>query len=295
MPTISSKYLLFFLLSLIWGSSFILMKMGMNGLTAWQVASVRIITSGLVLLPLAIPASRRVPTRLLGWVFLSGTLGSLLPAYLFCLAEQRIDSSLAGTLNALTPVFTIITGALFFSLKTPSHKVLGVIVAFSGAVLLFFSRQSLQASENLAFSGFIFLATLSYGFNVNLVQSRLKTCSSLDIVSLALMMNAFPAMAVLGFISDGIPKEMTSLLGRSLGYAAILGVVGTSLANILFYQLIKQAGSLFASLVTYGIPFIAMAWGLIDGEDVSFGQAASLLVILFGVYLANRPGKPTQS
>lgn len=295
MPNVSSKYLLFFLLSLIWGSSFILMKLGMEGLTAWQVASVRIITSGVVLLPLAIPASRRVPTRLLGWVFLSGTLGSLLPAYLFCLAEQRIDSSLAGTLNALTPVFTILTGALFFSLKTPSHKVLGVLVAFSGAVLLFFSRQSLQASENLAFSGFIFWATLSYGFNVNLVQSRLKTCSSLDIVSLALLMNAFPAMAVLGFISDGIPKEMTSLLGRSLGYAAILGVVGTSLANFLFYQLIKQAGSLFASLVTYGIPFVAMGWGLIDREEVTFGQAASLCVILFGVYVANRPGKADQS
>jgi drug/metabolite transporter (DMT)-like permease len=294
MPNVSSKYLLFFLLSLIWGSSFILMKVGMEGLNAWQVASVRIITSGLVLLPLAIPAARRVPTRFLGWVFLSGTLGSLLPAYLFCLAEQRIDSSLAGTLNALTPVFTIITGALFFSLKTPSHKVLGVFIAFSGAIFLFFSRQSLQETENLAFSGFIFLATLSYGFNVNLVQTRLKTCSSLDIVSLALLMNALPAMIVLGFFSGEFPV-MSSVLVRSLGYAAMLGVVGTSLANILFYQLIKQAGSIFASLVTYGIPFVAMGWGILDGEEVSIGQAASLLVILFGVYLVNRSSKAPQS
>ena len=156
-------------------------------------------------------------------------------------------------------------------------------------------RYSYFSSENLAFSGFIFLATLSYGFNVNLVQSRLKTCSSLDIVSLALLMNAIPAMIILGFVSDDIPEEMTSVLGRSLGYAAILGVVGTSLANILFYQLIKQAGSLFASLVTYGIPFVAMGWGLLDGEEVSIGQAASLFVILLGVYLANRSVKASQS
>jgi drug/metabolite transporter (DMT)-like permease len=295
MPNAPSKYLLFLLLSLIWGSSFILMKLGMNGLNAWQVASVRIITSGLVLLPLAIPAFRRVPRHLIGWVFLSGTLGSLLPAYLFCLAEQRIDSSLAGTLNALTPVFTIVTGALFFSVKTPRHKVVGVLVAFSGAVLLFLSRQSLQSSGNLAFSGFIFLATLSYGMNVNLVQVRLKNCTSLDIVSMALLMNAVPAMLVFGIVSDESNLIISPLLGKSLAYAGLLGIVGTSLANVLFYQLIKQAGSLFASLVTYGIPFVAMGWGLVDGELVTAGQAGCLLIILIGVYLTSRPGRASNA
>jgi drug/metabolite transporter (DMT)-like permease len=283
-----SKYVLFLLLSLIWGSSFILMKLGMQGLNAWQVASVRIVTSGLVLLPIAVPAFRRVPRQSIGWVFLSGTLGSLLPAYLFCLAEQRIDSSLAGTLNALTPVFTIVTGALFFSVKTPAYKVVGVLVAFSGAILLFLTRQSLQSSGNLAFSGFIFLATLSYGLNVNLVQVRLRNCTSLDIVSIALLLNAIPALLVFGVVSVGTDFSFSPALGRSLAYAALLGIVGTSLANVLFYQLIKQAGSLFASLVTYGIPFVAMGWGWVDGELVTIGQGGCLFVILVGVYLANR-------
>jgi drug/metabolite transporter (DMT)-like permease len=287
-----SKYLLFILLSLIWGSSFILMKLGMNALSAWQVASVRIISSGLVLLPLAVPAFRRIPRQLWGWVFLSGTLGSLLPAYLFCLAEQKIDSSLAGTLNALTPVFTIVTGVLFFSIKTPLHKALGVGVAFLGAIFLFLSKHELQSAGNLSYSLFILLATFSYGLNVNLVQKKLKTCSALDIVSIALLLNAIPAMFVLGLTPAQAPLTFSMSMIKSLAAALVLGAIGTSLANVLFYQLIKQAGSLFASLVTYGIPFVAMGWGWADGEEVTMVQVLCLMLILTGVYLANRqPGK----
>jgi drug/metabolite transporter (DMT)-like permease len=290
-----SKYLLFILLSLIWGSSFILMKLGMNALSAWQVASVRIISSGLVLLPLAVPAFRRIPRRLWGWVFLSGTLGSLLPAYLFCLAEQKIDSSLAGTLNALTPVFTIVTGVLFFSIKTPLHKALGVGVAFLGAIFLFLSKHELQSAGNLSYSLFILLATFSYGLNVNLVQKKLKTCSALDIVSIALLLNAIPAMFVLGLTPAQAPLTFSMSMIKSLAAALVLGAIGTSLANILFYQLIKQAGSLFASLVTYGIPFVAMGWGWVDGEVVTMVQILCLMLILTGVYLANRqPDKGAQ-
>lgn len=290
-----SKYLLFILLSLIWGSSFILMKLGMNALSAWQVASVRIISSGLVLLPLAVPAFRRIPRRLWGWVFLSGTLGSLLPAYLFCLAEQKIDSSLAGTLNALTPVFTIVTGVLFFSIKTPIHKALGVGVAFMGAIFLFLSKHELQSAGNLSYSLFILLATFSYGLNVNLVQKKLKTCSALDIVSIALLLNAIPAMFVLGLTPAQAPLTLSISMIKSLAAALVLGAIGTSLANVLFYQLIKQAGSLFASLVTYGIPFVAMGWGWADGEAVTMVQVLCLMLILTGVYLANRqPSKGAQ-
>jgi drug/metabolite transporter (DMT)-like permease len=287
-----SKYLLFILLSLIWGSSFILMKLGMNALSAWQVASVRIISSGLVLLPLAVPAFRRIRRQLWGWVFLSGTLGSLLPAYLFCLAEQKIDSSLAGTLNALTPVFTIVTGILFFSIKTPIHKALGVGVAFLGAILLFLSKHELQSAGNLSYSLFILMATFSYGLNVNLVQKKLKTCSALDIVSIALLLNAIPAMFVLGLTPSQAPFTFSMSMINSMLAALVLGAVGTSLANVLFYQLIKQAGSLFASLVTYGIPFVAMGWGWADGEAVTMVQVLCLMLILTGVYLANR--QPTK-
>ena len=131
------KWFLFIGLSFIWGSSFILMKEGLEGLNAFQVASLRIVASGLVLLPLAIKSIKLIPANKLLPVFLSGTMGSLLPAYLFCIAEQGIDSSMAGALNSLTPVFVIITGALFFNNKASKQKVIGVFVAFSGCVLLF--------------------------------------------------------------------------------------------------------------------------------------------------------------
>jgi drug/metabolite transporter (DMT)-like permease len=228
-------------------------------------------------------------------VFLSGTLGSLLPAYLFCLAEQKIDSSLAGTLNALTPVFTIVTGVLFFSIKTPIHKALGVGVAFMGAIFLFLSKHELQSAGNLSYSLFILLATFSYGLNVNLVQKKLKTCSALDIVSIALLLNAIPAMFVLGLTPAQAPLTLSISMIKSLAAALVLGAIGTSLANVLFYQLIKQAGSLFASLVTYGIPFVAMGWGWADGEAVTMVQVLCLMLILTGVYLANRqPSKGAQ-
>ena len=145
------KWLLFIVLSLIWGSSFILMKAGLNGLSAVQVASIRIIASGLVLVPVAMRSYKKVPVQSLPAVFLSGTLGSLLPAYFFCLSETVIDSSLAGMLNSLTPIFAIITGALFFSNKTSPSKLLGVLVAFGGCVLIFTGEPGMLSNDQLPF------------------------------------------------------------------------------------------------------------------------------------------------
>src|SRR5690606_335700 len=130
------NWLLFFLLALIWGSSFILMKEGMLHLNAFEVASFRICTAAIVMLPIGVKAFRSMPGNKIGYAFLSGLLGSFFPAYFFCLAETRIGSALAGTLNSLTPVFVIITAALFFRRWIPSRKVIGILIAFSGSVFL---------------------------------------------------------------------------------------------------------------------------------------------------------------
>lgn len=281
------KWVLFVLLSLIWGSSFILMKTGMKQLSAWQVASVRIFVSGLVLLPIAFKNFRKIPTSKIGLVFLSGALGSLLPAYLFCLAEQKIDSGLAGALNAMTPVLTIVSGVLFFQLKTERRKAIGVFIALLGSTLLFLSKYGLTFSLEYVYVAYIFTATLCYGINVNLVQRHLQGMQSLDIVSMALSLCAIPALILLiytGFF--GLDFSSRPIL-MSVGYAVILGIVGTAIASILFYQLIKTAGSVFASMVTYGIPFVALGWGMFDGEIVGWLQFLGLAVILGGVYLAN--------
>jgi len=282
------NWILFALLSFIWGSSFILMKAGMMGLTPFQVASVRIVASGLCLLPILFKAIKLIPKNKIGYVFFSGLLGSMLPSYLFCIAEMKIDSALAGTLNALTPVFAIITGALFFKNLASTQKIVGVLIAFSGCVMLFLSHPNMAKTDNWSYAFLILIATIMYGYNVNLVQRHLKGIPSLEIVSMALALNAIPALLVLCFTGFfNLDFSNTALL-VSTGYACLLGAMGTALANILFYILIKRSGVFFSSMVTYGIPFVAIMWGVVLREKTGWLQIGSLLVILFGVYWANK-------
>ena len=282
------NWIIFIALSVIWGSSFILMKEGLVSLTAYQVASLRIISSGLVLLPLAIRHFRSVPPKKIRYIALSGMLGSLLPAYLFCIAEVHIESGLAGTLNALTPVFAIIVGALFFQSRTSANKVIGIFVSLTGSVLLFFAQPGFHENSNATDVLLVMAATVMYGFNINMVNRFLADIPSLQIASIALSINAVPALIVLyftGYFSEDIFRR--SMLVAT-GYTFILGVMGTALASVIFYMLIKRAGMVFSSMVTYAIPLVAMVWGVIYGETIGWKQVICLLIILSGVYIANR-------
>lgn len=286
-------WLLFALLSLIWGSSFILMKRGLftaNGtptLSAYQVAALRMLSAGVVLLPVAFMHIRKIPRTKTGWIVLSGLLGSFFPAFLFCIAETKIDSSLAGFLNALTPIFTIVVGVLFFQSVIQKQKILGVGIAFAGMVLLFLSNPNINL-QYLWYAGFVLLATILYGFNVNIASNHLRDIPSTVIAAIAfgsLVPLSLVVLYVTGYFD--LPLSNQELL-VSTGASTILGVFGTALATILFYILLKRAGAIFASMVTYGIPFIALAWGLADGESIHGLQVAGLTIILLGVYKANK-------
>ena len=282
------NWFIFILLSVIWGSSFIMMKEGLLHLSAFQLASLRIIFSGIVLLPAAVKHFKSIPKNKLLIIFMSGVLGSLLPAYLFCVAELGIDGALAGTLNSLTPIFVIIAGALFFSSKTSANKILGICIAFTGSLLLLISKGHLHESQNLMYVSFVVLATICYGINVNMVHKYLQQTGSLQIASVALSLNAIPALIVLYFTGYfSLPLTNSGIL-YSTGHAALLGIFATAIASVIFYVLVKRAGAVFASMVTYGIPIIANFWGMIYGEEVGLKQFGCLLLILTGVYLANR-------
>ena len=265
-----------------------MMKEGMLHLTAYQVAALRIVFSGIVLLPSAIKHFKQIPGNKLTTIFLSGALGSLLPAFLFCIAEEGIDSALAGTLNSLTPIFVIIMGALFFKSKTTGNKIFGILIAFTGSILLLLSKGHMQESQNMVYVSFIVLATICYGINVNMVHKYLPDTGSLQIAAIALTLNAIPALIILVFTGYfNLPLTDPGVL-YSTGHAALLGVFGTAIASIIFYGLIKRAGAIFSSMVTYGIPIVANFWGILYGEEVGWKQFACLLLILMGVYVANR-------
>ncbi len=218
-------------------------------------------------------------------------LGSLLPAYLFCIAEEHIDSALAGTLNALTPVFVIVAGALFFNSRFSFNKILGIFICLTGSVLLFFAQPGFHEHCNALDVLLVVIATVMYGFNVNMVGKYLKEIPSLHIAAIALALNAIPALIVLFFTGYFSKDIFSSAMLASGGYTCILGVMGTAVASVIFYMLIKRAGSVFASMVTYAIPAVALMWGIVYGEKVGWKQIGCLVIILSGVYIANRTNR----
>ncbi len=281
------NWALFVALCLIWGSSFILMKAGMTRLTAYQVATVRILSAGIVLIPFAWKGFTSIPKNKLFIVIVSGLVGSFIPAYLFCIAETKIDSSMAGILNALTPLFTILIGISFFQLTAKPIKILGVLVGFIGLCLLMANTGKVRF-ENFSYSSLALIATFMYGVNVNLVGRHMQGIASMNIASVAFVFLILPCVGILyatGYFQ--LPLSATPFL-LATAASSLLGIMGTAVASVIFYMLVKRAGALFASMVTYGLPVVAILWGVWSGETITPVQIGCLAVILAGVWLVNK-------
>ena len=280
---------IFVLLCLIWGSSFILMRASKNELTWAQIASLRIFSAGIVLLPFAFYYFSKIPGKKIFLVIISAVCGNLLPAYLFALAIARdLDSGLAGILNTLTPICVVITGLVFFKSQIAGRKIIGVIIGLAGLALLTLSGKKGMSFENLEYTFLVLLATILYGFNVNIVSHYLKDINPVHLTAVSISFMIIPTGIVLwqdNFLELPFDDSDTLL---AIVNSVMLGIVGTAFATALFYVLVKKAGGLFASLVTYGIPFVALGWGFVFGETITLFQIGCLAIILCGVYLANR-------
>jgi drug/metabolite transporter (DMT)-like permease len=283
---------IFIILCFIWGSSFKLMQDSQVGLNSVQIAAVRIFSAGFVFIPFAIFNIRKIPREKLLPVILSAVFGNLLPAFLFAEAIMRIDASLAGILNSLTPICVVVISIFFFRDKISSQKILGVLIGFSGLVLLtvlplVIDKKPLNL-DNLGYTLLIVLATFLYGINVNMVSHYLKSVNPVHIATVSLAFMVIPTAIVL-WQQDFLSLNFNEAgVNYSVWASVALGIAGSAIATALFYILVQKAGGLFASLVTYGIPFIALFWGFIDGEKITVIEISCLLLILLGVYLANR-------
>ncbi len=281
-----TNWLLFIVLSLVWGSSFILMKISAEHLNGLQIGAVRIFAAGIVLLPFAIFHISKIPLKKSGVVILTGLLGNFFPALLFASAiAENGESSLASILNSLTPLFVIIIGVLFFRSKVGKRKMTGVLVGFAGLVVLSLSKESVSTEDN----GFllILIATVFYGINVNLVSHYLKGIDGFKIASVSLAIMAIPSCFLMWQQNVFVVARYNEEARLSIAVACLLGVVGSAIATALYYNLIQKAGGLFASLVTYAIPVVAIMWGLLANEHIGSIQIGCLVVILGGVYLAS--------
>ncbi|MBW8685757.1 DMT family transporter [Chitinophaga rhizophila] len=277
---------IFLLLSLTWGSSFILMKVGMEALSPYQVASLRLLSAGLALLPFFFKFIRKTPVSKIPMIILSGILGNLLPAYLFCIAETRIDSSLAGILNSLVPLMALLAGFFLFRAPIVKQQLLGICVGLLGVVMLF-AVKGLDAGY-WYYGLWIVLATVCYGVNISLVHHHLKGYSSLQLGSIALFFCALFALPVLWLTNFTEVLSGPAIPWRSLAASVTLGVLGSGIASVLFYILINKAGAMFASMVTYALPVVAIGWGLLAGEQISVLQILCLMIILASVYTVNK-------
>ena len=282
------NWLIFILLSVIWGSSFILMKECSKDLNGYQIASIRIFSSGLLFLPFAIFHIKHIPIRKLHLVIISGLLGNLFPAFLFAIAiEQKINSSMAAILNSLTPLFVILIAIIFFKAHIHTKKIIGVLVGFAGLLFLSLSKGGITL-DNYAFTLLILLATVFYAINVNVVSHYLKEVDPIKMATVSLaFMGILAAIVVWQQDVVSIAQYDTGAT-KAIVFAVLLGIVGSAIATALFYMLIKRAGGLFASLVTYAIPVVGIFWGVLYNEEITLIQIGCLAIILAGVYLANK-------
>ncbi len=275
-----------FVLALIWGSSFILMKKGLASFSDSQVASIRLFASFLFFSPFFFKNLKLINRKNLKSLLIVGFLGSAIPAFLFTKAQTFIDSSLAGMLNSLTPMFTLIIGWLFYKSSINIRKIIGIILGLSGAVGLIYKGPNVFNSIDIH-SFLVVLATLCYGITANEIKANLKEMDGAKITMLGFLFTGpFAGVYLLfsKFPNSGIDKNIYS----NLGFVLILSLFGTVLALILFNNLIKHTPILFSVSVTYLIPVIAIMWGVIDGEIVTLKDLLWIGIILMGVLLINR-------
>ena len=281
------KWFFLLLLSLIWGSSFILIKKGLeNGLSAYQVGAFRIVFSALFLMLIGLKSIFQIRSFQWKYIALTSIFGTFIPAFLFALAETKVSSSVCSILNSLTPLNTLLIGFFVFGLSIKRNQFIGVFVGLVGTSLLIFMGKQ-QASENYFYAFLVLIASICYGINVNLVKRFLSDVKPLSITTGNFAVLLLPAILVLLFTTNSVQLE-TVTFQHGLLFIAVLGIVGTGIANIIFFKLIQTASPVFATSVTYLIPIVAFFWGLLDHEMLSIWQFFGAFIILIGVYLSNK-------
>ncbi len=280
---------LLIILSLIWGSSFILIKRGLEVYPPGQVGALRILAAALFLLPVALPKLKTLSWHHIKLLFGIGLLGSFIPAFLFAIGQTRLDSGITGVLNGLTPIFVLVIGAVFYKQTVGRDKILGVVMAFVGTAVLLLAGSGGDLGQLNYYALFILLATVCYGTNLNVIKFHLSKLNPVVITSVSIVfMGPMAAVYLFGFTDFTITVQEAEGAWRALAYICLLGIMGTAIALILFNHLVQITTPIFTSTVTYFIPIVALIWGLVDGEVLITGQIIGIAAIFAGVFITNR-------
>ncbi len=284
-PTLANWLTLLFL-SLIWGSSFILIKKGLQGFGFVEAASIRLMAGGVVFLPVGLYHFNKIPREKWPYLVLITFVGMFIPAFLFCLAQQHVQSSVAGIMNALTPVFTFVFSIFLFKKGYKISHVVGLLLGLVCAVMLIVERSETAFTLNI-YAGLIVLATICYGLNINLVKNFLG-----DVSAIALSAVSVSLGGLLSFLFIFLPRHEHYAMNEErwipLAALVLLGILSTALAQVFFYKLIKDTSAIFASSTTFIMPIIAVLWGVLDGETFHLIHALSIAGILTAVLLIRK-------
>lgn len=282
-------WLLLIVLAIIWGSSPILIKKALIKLDPFEIGALRLTLASFVLFPFLAKNLKEIQSKDYFILFVSGVVGNVLPYFLYPIAQTKIDSATSGVLTSLTPFFALIVGVVFYKLKATKNNIIGLIIGFLGtSLLILFSGKAGGFTVDL-FGLFVVAATLLYGINLNLVKYHLNhlrpiTITSFSIVSI-LPITIYILLYFTPFLSHVSDFKNYSL---EFGYVFILGVLGTSIATIVFYNLIKIKDTVFASMVTYLMPVVAIIFGVIDGEIINAVQLFGMILIMAGVFINSK-------
>ena len=280
------------ILSLIWGSSYILIKKGLTGLTPIQLGSLRVIVTTIIIAPIGYQKIKHIPRQKMNWVALSAFVGSFFPAYLFAFAETEISSSITAVMVSLTPLFTLLISVFVFGEELLKKQVFGVLIGFTGIIVLI-NNELFASSFNILYIMFIVLAAFCYAINANVLKYKLSNIPALGIVFMSFLFMFIPAFIILCF-SDFPFSDFTSdpLIIESIIYIVILALFGTAIAKVLYIKLLAISTPVFSVSTTYLMPVVAIFWGLLDGEEFKLTQFTGTAIILLGVYLVTKKKAP---
>ncbi|MBK9256453.1 MAG: DMT family transporter [Saprospiraceae bacterium] len=283
-----TSWVILILLSLIWGCSFILIKKSLVAFSPVQLASLRLAISAIAFTPIVLAHRQYIDWKLWPKFIAVGLTGSGIPAFLFFFAQTQITSSVAGLLNSLTPLWTLLVGIFIFKLNFERSKLIGVLLGFAGAAMLLLSGEETVLGGNPWYGILIVLATVCYASSVNMVQAFFSDVRPIVISSMSFFLIGPPFILYLIF-SDFTEILMTNEHAwQALGAVTLLSLFGTVLSSVLFYYLVQKTNAVFGSTVTYLMPIVALGWGFWDGEVISILHFLSMGLILIGVYITKK-------
>lgn len=284
-----SALLLLLVVSLIWGTSFILMKLGLKAFSPDVLGSLRVTAAAIFLMPLALPRLKELKQGDAFKLLVAGLIGVFFPAFLFAFAQTRLNSSLAGILNTLSPLWTMMVGAMFFNQRFHGYAILGIILSFLGAFMLALSRSGGAITGFNMYALFIVAACALYGSNLNWIKFKIHNLGSITITSISILFVG-PLAAIYLFLFTDFTYTMSHNpeAWKAFWFIMLLAFMSTAVAGLIFNKLLHISSPLYASSVTYIMPIVAVMWGVIDGEKLLPGHFIGMAAILGGVYLANK-------